>query len=219
MLEFPVDHLVPATPDNTRRPDVPVQVLVDAGTASASSGLSVFVSVAAPRDPSLVPRGRSHGTSGFRGIDLIPPRGTGRVVSMTRIERRPRGPGRAWARALVLVALLFGLGAMHTLGHLQHEAHAAAGPAAAHDVMGNAVMGHDAAAPGDNAADLPELDPTSACPTLGAFTLVLVGVAAVAFHRWPGGPTPPGEPTLRPSPLTPPAPDEPSPVRLQVLRV
>lgn len=138
---------------------------------------------------------------------------------MTRTERRPRDTGRAWARVLALVTLLFGLGAMHTLGHVQHEAHAAVVPAAAHDVMGNAVMGHDAAAPGDHAADLPELDPTSACPTLGASTVSLVGVASVAFHRRPGGPTLPAGPTLRPSPLTPSAPNEPSPVRLQVLRV
>ncbi|MGW9554099.1 S41 family peptidase [Nocardiopsis sp. NPDC055551] len=106
MVEFLIDHLVPGTPvevvafhprdgevwrswtpadpENTRRPDVPVCVLVDAGTASAaesfalalrtlgrailvghrtagaanpgdyfaaSSGLSVFVSTGAPRDP------------------------------------------------------------------------------------------------------------------------------------------------------------------------
>lgn len=138
---------------------------------------------------------------------------------MSRTERRPQGTGRAWARVLTLITLLFGLGVMHTLGHVQHEAHAAAGPAAAHDVMGNAVMGHDVAAPGDHAADLPELDPTSLCLTVGAFTISLVGVATVAFHRWPGGHTLPAGPTLRPPPLAPPAPDDPSPVRLQVLRV
>lgn len=130
---------------------------------------------------------------------------------MTRIERRPQGTARAWARVLLLVALLFGLGAMHTLGHLQHEAHAVAGPAAAHDVMGNAVA--------EPASDLPELDPTSLCLTVGAFTVSLLGVATVAFHRWPGGPILSTGPTRRPSPLFPPAPDDPSPVRLQVLRV
>lgn len=57
MPEFPVDHLAPATPDNTRRPDVPVYVLVDAGAASASSGLSVFVSVGAPEGPAFDPTG------------------------------------------------------------------------------------------------------------------------------------------------------------------
>ncbi|MEU3307695.1 hypothetical protein [Nocardiopsis sp. NPDC006832] len=130
---------------------------------------------------------------------------------MSRSERRQQGTGRAWARVLALVALVFGLGAMHTLGHVQHEAHAAAGPAAAHDVMGNAVA--------ESSSDLPELDPTSLCLTVGAFTVSLLGVATVAFHRWPDEPIPSTGPTRRPSPLFPPAPDDPSPVRLQVLRV
>lgn len=142
---------------------------------------------------------------------------------MARSERRQQGTGRAWARILALVVLAFGLGAMHTLGHVQNEAHAAASPAAAHDVMGNAVAEHAAAAddgtaPGDHAADLPELDPTSLCLTVGVATVYLLGVATVAFHRWPGAPTLPAGPTRRPSPLAPPAPNDPSPVRLQVLR-
>ncbi|MFE9242995.1 hypothetical protein [Nocardiopsis sp. NPDC006938] len=78
---------------------------------------------------------------------------------------------------------------------------------------------HAAMAASASAPDLPELDPTSVCLTLGSFAVVLLGVAAIAFARWPGPPADPSTP-LRRAPLPPvPTPDQPSLARLQVLRV
>ncbi|WP_026118871.1 hypothetical protein [Nocardiopsis ganjiahuensis] len=171
--------------------------------------------------------------------------------------RRSR-TGPAWTRVLLIGVLLLGFGAMHTLGHLQHEAHAStaspgaqlAAPTPAPHVHGGAGAGHTAATgvpagsghgsatgpaaeagthsptwdsaswgDGEHAAALPELDPTSACLTLGSFAVVLLGVAAIAFTRWPGPPLSPAGPVPR-LPRSPfPTPDEPSLARLQVLRV
>lgn len=138
MVEFLVDHLVPDTPvevvsfhprdgevwrswtpadpENTRRPDVPVYVLVDAGTASAaesfalalrtlgravlvghrtagaanpgdyfaaSSGLSVFVSTGAPRDP--------RSGEGWEGTGLAPDLACHAPLALDHALRHLRG--------------------------------------------------------------------------------------------------------------------------------
>ncbi|MGW5879121.1 hypothetical protein ACWFMI_21490 [Nocardiopsis terrae] len=149
--------------------------------------------------------------------------------------------GSAWARILLLTALLLGFGAMHTLGHLQHEAHASAGAygglaeptAAPHapPVSGDVseairAPATDHTAPAgahsavwDDQVQLPELDPTSACLALAAFTAVLLGVGAVAFTRWPVVPVNPADPALRSVRPPLPGPAKPSLARLQVLRV
>lgn len=144
--------------------------------------------------------------------------------------------GLAWTRVLLITALLIGFSAMHTLGHLQHEAHASTAAVqsaqptqaphadslyAATDDHGTLerVAASVSPAPSASVSDLPELDPTSVCLTLGSFVVVLLGVAAVAFTRWPGAPAEPAAP-FRSAPLPPfPTPDEPSLARLQVLRV
>lgn len=147
--------------------------------------------------------------------------------------------GLAWTRVLLFAALLFGFSAMHTLGHLQHEAHASTGsptvqlaqptqaphapPLATGTTTDNPTASHDGAAGADHASAtasvLPDLDPTSVCLTLGSFVVVLLGVAAVAFVRWPGASADPVAPFRR-APLPPfPTPDQPSLARLQVLRV
>ncbi|GHC74806.1 hypothetical protein GCM10007079_09370 [Nocardiopsis terrae] len=161
--------------------------------------------------------------------------------------------GSAWARILLLTALLLGFGAMHTLGHLQHEAHAPAGPygglaepTAAPPASGHGdrwagsaeapASGHapgtarapaaDHTAPAgahsavwEDRVQLPELDPTSACLALAAFTAVLLGVGAVAFTRWPVVPVNPVDPALCSARPPLPGPARPSLARLQVLRV
>ncbi|WP_431869776.1 hypothetical protein [Nocardiopsis eucommiae] len=145
--------------------------------------------------------------------------------------------GLAWTRVLLIAALLFGFSAMHTLGHLQHEAHASTGSAqlaqptqaphaeslyTATDDHGGTlerVAASIATPSSESASALPELDPTSVCLTLGSFVVALLGVAAVAFTRWPGAPADPVAPFRR-APLPPfPTPDQPSLARLQVLRV
>lgn len=173
-------------------------------------------------------------------------------MSPSQLRRSRTGP--AWTRVLLIGVLLLGFGAMHTLGHLQHEAHASTAspgaqlvaPTPAPHVHGDAGDGHTAAAgaghgsatgpaaeagthsptwgsaswgDGEHAAALPELDPTSTCLTLGSFAAVLLGVAAVAFTRWPGPPLSPAGPVPLPPRSPFPTPDEPSLTRLQVLRV
>lgn len=178
-------------------------------------------------------------------------------MSPSEPHRSRTGP--AWTRVLLIAALLFGFVAMHTLGHLQHEAHASTGfpgvqsaeptpvphslpvlsadEASHHPDVGHAPevgpgSGSGAHSVGwengatrengdtwENAAALPELDPTSVCLTLGSFVVVLLGVAAVAFVRWPGIPAKPTGPVLRPPRSPFPTPADPSLARLQVLRV
>ncbi|GAB3723990.1 DUF6153 family protein [Nocardiopsis oceani] len=144
---------------------------------------------------------------------------------MSPSEPRLRRRGPAWVRILLFTVLLLGFGAMHTLGHLQHEAHASTAPApasaSAHANTSAEPSGKaaDSAHAADHGTALPELDPTSVCLTLGAFSVVLLGVAAVAFHRWPGPFLNPSAPVRRPPPPPPSVPDEPSLSRLQVLRI
>ncbi|MEU2942081.1 DUF6153 family protein [Nocardiopsis alba] len=134
--------------------------------------------------------------------------------------------GRAWVRLLLLAALLLGIGAMHTLGHVQHEAHASTetkGPAPVMAADGlplsDSEGGHTASDDDQHAAALPDLDPTSICLALGALTATLIGVAALAFVRWPGNPLRSAGPVNRPPPSALPPREGPSLSLLQVLRI
>ncbi|WP_179643636.1 DUF6153 family protein [Spinactinospora alkalitolerans] len=115
--------------------------------------------------------------------------------------------GPAWVRMLLLGALLFGVAAMHTLGHPQADGHGPA-PAAAHadPVAAHADSG------------LPAMDPTSVCLAIGGMAIALLGLAAAVFTPWPGVLVPPPArirwPLLRTAP-----PDPPSLAKLQVLRL
>ncbi|GAA1090922.1 DUF6153 family protein [Nocardiopsis metallicus] len=144
---------------------------------------------------------------------------------MSQSEPRRSRTGSALTRILLITVLLLGFGSMHTLGHVQHGAHASSGAhssgahsAGAHSAGSTYSTGAYSAAP-ESALSLPELDPTSVCPTLGAFVAVLLGVAPGAFLRWPGTPADTAGPALFPVRPPFPAPDEPSLSRLQVLRV
>ncbi|MDS1272322.1 hypothetical protein RIF23_18705 [Lipingzhangella sp. LS1_29] len=87
--------------------------------------------------------------------------------------RRPRW--RGWLRAAVLVALLLGVGSMHTPGHLHGAAHG-------HTAHGTAALTAPAAPPGAGPS-LPAMDPTSMCLAIGTFAIALLGLTAVAFTR------------------------------------
>ncbi|KOX16156.1 hypothetical protein ADL05_12940 [Nocardiopsis sp. NRRL B-16309] len=108
---------------------------------------------------------------------------------------------------LLCAALLLGVGAMHTLGHVQEGGHGG----------GHAVT---ELPPADHAVpDLPDTDPASVCLAIAALAVALLGVAPAAFSPWPGTP-PRATRALRGPPRSraflPPAP---SLARLQVLRV
>ncbi|GAA1459405.1 DUF6153 family protein [Nocardiopsis exhalans] len=148
---------------------------------------------------------------------------------MSSSEPRRSRTGSALTRILLITVLLLGFGSMHTLGHVQHEAHASTGAhsSGAHSSGAHSADPHSAgtystgaysAAP-ESALPLPELDPTSVCLTLGAFVAVLLGVAPGAFLRWPSAPADTAGPALFPVRPPFPAPDGPSLSRLQVLRV
>ncbi|WP_017583359.1 DUF6153 family protein [Nocardiopsis valliformis] len=143
---------------------------------------------------------------------------------MSPSEPRRSRTGSALTRILLITVLLLGFGSMHTLGHVQHEAHASTGAhsSGAHSAgphsAGTDSTGGYSAAP-ESALSLPELDPTSVCLTLGAFVAVLLGVAPGAFLRWPRTPADTAGPALFPVRPPFPAPDEPSLSRLQVLRI
>ncbi|MFW5420151.1 hypothetical protein J0910_26395 [Nocardiopsis sp. CNT-189] len=140
-----------------------------------------------------------------------------------------RGPlaGRgasARLRALVLLCVLFGVGAMHTLGHLESHGHGGAPPAAvAAQAHPDAAAGHAAPSgphsPGGGGAPLPPLDPASVCLALAGAVLTALLATAAAHTRSPlpaalfrAVPAPP-VPAVR----RPPAP--PSLSALQVLRI
>lgn len=162
---------------------------------------------------------------------------------MSPSEPRRSRTGSALSRVLLLAVLLLGFGSMHTLGHVQHEAHAStASPGSAgsrmleptpapHTVPTPGAGAHSAplesagsgsgphSASSQSTPPLPELDPTSVCLTLGTFAVVLLGVAPGAFLRWPSAPADSAAPVLFPARPPFPAPDEPSLSRLQVLRI
>jgi hypothetical protein len=100
---------------------------------------------------------------------------------------------RTLVRFGLLVALLLGVGAMHTLGHQHEDAHAAVH--AAHGTDSYEAHGHAAAGPqasADSADGIPRLDPTTMCLAIGAVVVALFGAAA-ALCRLPGpfvGPAP-----------------------------
>ncbi|WP_017593532.1 DUF6153 family protein [Nocardiopsis potens] len=147
-----------------------------------------------------------------------------------------RGPvaGRgapAWLRALVLLCVLFGVGAMHTLGHLEsHGQHGAPPAAAAAQAHPDAPAAHpDAAAgraspsghhsPDGDGAPLPPLDPTSVCLALAGAVLTALLATAAAHTRSPLPPALFRAAQAPPAPAVrrPPAP--PSLSALQVLRI
>ncbi|MGW8437873.1 DUF6153 family protein [Nocardiopsis sp. NPDC055879] len=94
---------------------------------------------------------------------------------------RSRRVGLAWARILLLAALVLGVGAMHTLGHPHDGEHG-----------GGQEMTAMVAAPEPGHAavdtDPPPMDPTLMCLAIVGLAIALLGVAAVAFHRWPQAP-------------------------------
>lgn len=135
--------------------------------------------------------------------------------------------GLVWMRFLLFAALLLGFSAMHTLGHPAGESHSDHGVAAetvttftsAPDSVSGATTATGPDVAHSLAGDLPDLDPTSMCLALGVLGILLLGVAATAFERWP-------EPLFRPSSpfrrFDPPAvvvENKPSLSALQVLRV
>ncbi|RKS09147.1 hypothetical protein DFP74_4876 [Nocardiopsis sp. Huas11] len=122
-----------------------------------------------------------------------------------------RRPAPAWARLLLCAALLLGVGAMHTLGHVQEDGHQ--GHQGAH-AMTAAVSTAE-----HPASDLPATDPMAVCLAIAALAVALLGVAPAAFSPWPG--TVPRAPRVLRGPprsraFLPPAP---SLARLQVLRI
>src|SRR5690606_37171185 len=105
--------------------------------------------------------------------------------------RRPlEGRGAPpWLRLLVLLCVLFGVAAMHTLGHLESHGHHGAPPVAAADqAHPDAAAGHASSpghsspgsSPGGDGTPLPPLDPASVSLALGAvFTALLATAAAL----------------------------------------
>ncbi|MFJ9552584.1 DUF6153 family protein [Nocardiopsis sp. NPDC101807] len=147
-------------------------------------------------------------------------------------RRRPAASPRPEPALLLLLtaALVLGVGAMHTLGHVSgghhgggHAPEAAASwqdPAADADADAFTVAAvPERAAPGHGADEPPPTDPTLMCLAVLGLAAVLLGVAAVAFARWPEAP-PRTPPSVRRAagPLRRP-PDPPSLARLQVLRI
>ncbi|MFC7327633.1 DUF6153 family protein [Marinactinospora rubrisoli] len=152
--------------------------------------------------------------------------------------RRRAAPGmwenwtpRAWAHALLLLCVLTGLAGMHTLGHLHSGEHpapetSASAPAdgAAHGAMDGAAdsgMGAMAGSPvdGDGHDAPPPLDPTSVCLAIGGLVVVLLGLAAGAFPRWPGTVVRTRAQGRRHRPSGAPPPRPPTLSLLQVLRI
>ncbi|WP_236700530.1 DUF6153 family protein [Allosalinactinospora lopnorensis] len=123
----------------------------------------------------------------------------------TATQRTPRHTALMW---VLLLSLLIGVGAMHTLGHAPDSTHGAA-----------AVTGPADPGPMHEEPGLPVLDPTSVCLAIGGFVIALLGVAAVALAHWPGAlvrsPSWVRRWALR---ITSP-PEPPSLAKLQVLRI
>ncbi len=96
-----------------------------------------------------------------------------------------RDARHVWMRAALLLCLMLGVGAMHTLGHLE-TAHAAETHGVIDDVANHATAESGSQSP-DNSdrGDLPPTDPTSMCLALAGLLLVLAGIGPSAFHRWP----------------------------------
>ncbi|MBX9388025.1 hypothetical protein K5M73_07190 [Streptomonospora halotolerans] len=109
-----------------------------------------------------------------------------------------------------MLGLLFGVGAMHTLGHHPEHAHGTPPPPAA--------AAHADPATAHDGTDPPALDPTSVCLAIGGIALALIGVAAALFTPWPRVPVgPPPAMRWRLTAVALPAP--PSLAKLQVLRI
>ncbi|MFL1377059.1 MULTISPECIES: hypothetical protein [unclassified Nocardiopsis] len=120
-------------------------------------------------------------------------------------QRPAFAPGVSpWVRVLLFTVLLTAFGTMHTLGHADHgDGHggmyatpvgytthvAHATPVVYTTPVAHAVSGaHVEPVPETVSAALPDLDPTSVCPTLAGPGLPLGGLAATAFTPWPGPP-------------------------------
>lgn len=89
--------------------------------------------------------------------------------------------GLVWVRILFLAALVLGVVGMHTLGH-PHDGEHGGG-----QEMAAMVSGPE---PAHSTADTnpPPMDPTLMCLAIVGVAITLLGVAAVAFHRWPEAP-------------------------------
>ncbi|HLU95336.1 MAG TPA: hypothetical protein VKZ89_00695 [Thermobifida alba] len=124
---------------------------------------------------------------------------------------RVRHPVPAWVRLLLLLPVLFGFGAMHTLGH--HNA-----PSERHPVPVAAAAVHAVPSVHD-ASDLPDTDPTSMCPALNVTVAALLSLTSVALLAWPGLLAPPPSWLHRLALRFAPPPLPPSLARLQVLRI
>ncbi|WP_236572053.1 MULTISPECIES: hypothetical protein [unclassified Nocardiopsis] len=158
---------------------------------------------------------------------------------MVTRERAVR-PGPAWVRLLLLVSLLFGVAAMHTLGHPATGAHESA-PA---DPVSSFVLSVAASAQTDPrthhgslspvhavplaavdagpAASIdphgPATDATSVCLAIVGMATALLGLTAAVLLPWPGlRPRPPAFPRRSVTRVATPSP--PSLAQLQVLRV
>lgn len=112
---------------------------------------------------------------------------------------------------LLLMLLLLGVSAMHTLGHPQESGHGT-GIAASSAAYADPASTH-------SGSDLPPMDPTSMCLAVGGTTIVLLDLAVAAFFPWPGSFVRPPSWIQRLAILSARLPDPPSLAKLQVLRV
>ncbi|ASU85362.1 hypothetical protein CDO52_23470 [Nocardiopsis gilva YIM 90087] len=153
----------------------------------------------------------------------------------------------AWARLLLLTLVLLGVGAMHTLGHMQVDrspvgAHALSVSAAASGPLSTTAPASGSTAvrtdgtdgwtesgsvtavsqvTSDDGADhraTVRLDPTSVCLGVEVLVLTLAWVAIGAFARWLGRLPGRSWPSRIVSTVAPPA-SPPSLAALQVLRI
>ncbi|GAA3731567.1 hypothetical protein [Salinactinospora qingdaonensis] len=128
----------------------------------------------------------------------------------TEAAEHATAPAMVGVRLVLLVALALGIGAMHTLGHLQETDR--------QETVAASVVTHTDPVSSEATLELLSLDPTSVCLALAGMAFVLLGVAPPALVPRPGGP-------VRPPPwlwraachVAPPAP--PCLAKLQVLRI
>ena len=124
-----------------------------------------------------------------------------------------RRVGLAWVRILLLAALMLGVGAMHTLGHPQGGEHGGQEMAAMLAEPKSELVNSSVS------TDLPPMDPTVMCLAIVGLAIALLGVAAVAFARWPEAPLRAVHRNHRSIQILSRPPDPPSLAQLQVLRV
>ncbi|MBB6170261.1 hypothetical protein HNR23_000321 [Nocardiopsis mwathae] len=138
----------------------------------------------------------------------------------------------AWARLLLLTFVLLGVGAMHTLGHIEPGSPAEAAPHApaaadhpapsaqsAHPDHASAASAPVTGASGTDHGVSVHMDPTTMCLAVAGLVLSVPWVAAGAFTRWPPLVAhPAGQLSRLDANVVPPA-SPPSLSALQVLRI